>query len=174
MFLLNVIVNFINKEPETPISFECHCRFGLFAEQKSKFYLEKESQYLYKGSWCVFVIPSLFYSYGLSLIFCPPLSVLPYQSLPHHISVHLPRSSSFNLSLAHFCLYLQPSVHLLLIKSLFNLWANIVSQTVSEACKPHKATQRGTQIQFIFVKKPTLSNLERPPLSYKRDEGIEE
>lgn len=109
----------------------------------------------YKGSWHVFVIPPLLSSSSSSLIYCLPLSVLPYQSVPRYISLHLSRSSSSNLSRSHFCLYLPIFLNLFqlfLIKSHFTLlarWANIMWQTVSQMRAWH--TNVPAQEQYIWT-----------------------
>lgn len=60
----------------------------------------------YKGSCRIFVIPPPLSSNSSLLICCRPLSVPSYQSALRYVSLHLSRSSSFNLSLSHCCLYL--------------------------------------------------------------------
>lgn len=102
------------------------------------------------------------------------LSVPSYQSVPRYISLHLCRSSSFNLSLSHVCLYLSAFTHLFqlfLIKSYFTplaLLANTMWQTVSQTGILRQNRDTCTRITHLVkcILSDTMDALDRPLFTF--------
>lgn len=161
------VINSVNSVWVEEIIFSQRVQLATLLQREYDFYSwQGQSHYmLYKGSWHIFLIPLS--SNSSSLICCPPLSVLSYQSMPCYISLHLSRSSSSNLSLSHFCLYLpiSPPPHLFQLffnQKLFHPIGSVskynVANSVTDTHASTLSQNEGTCTRTITFGEPLWTN----------------